>query len=114
MLKLTGVTLSYDAITVLHEINLQVNSGEVVVVLGPNGAGKSSLLKVASGEVEPTQGHIELNGVEFSAWSITQKARQMAVLPQQSLLSFPYTVDEVVALGRTPHDSGAAADKAIV
>lgn len=114
MLQVSGLSLNYDGIHILREIDLSIEPGEVVVVLGPNGAGKSSLLKVISGEIEPHQGSVLFQGRLLHDWSLTDKARQMAVLPQQSLLNFPYSVVEVVMLGRTPHASGVQVDSAIV
>lgn len=119
MLTLNQVQLSFQSgrqapVPVLHNIQLHVNSGQVVVILGPNGAGKSSLLKVASGEIPPQAGEVRLNQQLLSALSPVEKALHMAVLPQHSLLNFPFTVEDVVMLGRTPHHTGLAVDQEIV
>jgi iron complex transport system ATP-binding protein len=103
-----------EPLPILQDIALQVGAGQVVVILGPNGAGKSSLLKVASGEIQPQAGEVRLNQQQLSTLSATEKALQMAVLPQQSLLNFPFTVEDVVMLGRTPHNTGLAVDQEIV
>lgn len=119
MLVLNQVQLSYSSgrqtsVPVLHNIQLQVSRGEVVVILGPNGAGKSTLLKVASGEILPHAGEVLLNQQSLTTLSPAEKALQMAVLPQHSLLNFPFTVEDVVMLGRTPHNTGLAVDREIV
>jgi iron complex transport system ATP-binding protein len=98
----------------LADIDFSLEHGQVLGILGPNGAGKTSLLNLLCGAVQPSQGTLRLNNRPLSEWSLARRARSIAVLPQQSNLSFPYTVREVVALGRTPHASGAAADAQVV
>jgi iron complex transport system ATP-binding protein len=95
-------------------INLDVLPGNITTVLGPNGAGKTSLVRVLAGELNADSGSVSLNGKALKAWSPPARARTLAVLPQHSLLDFPFTVAEVVMLGRTPHDTGIAHDTQIV
>ncbi len=85
----------------LKEISLELRPGEVVAVLGQNGAGKSTLLKVLSGEWKPTAGSVWMNGKVLSSWSSRERARAMAVLPQNSQLAASFTGLEVVRIGRT-------------
>jgi branched-chain amino acid transport system ATP-binding protein len=61
-LELVGVTAAYGRIQVLHSVSLTVPRGSVVALLGPNGAGKSTTLKVASGQLRPTSGHVHVSG----------------------------------------------------
>lgn len=119
MLSLNQVQLSYQSgrqssVPVLRNIDLQIQPGQVMAILGPNGTGKSSLLKVASGEIQPQSGEVRLNGQLLSAMPAAEKALHMAVLPQHSLLNFPFIVEDVVMLGRTPHNTGLAVDQEIV
>jgi iron complex transport system ATP-binding protein len=72
-------------------------------ILGPNGAGKSTLLRLLSGEWRPSEGSVALKGVPLQRYTPAQMALERAFLPQQRSLAFPYTVREVVALGRLPH-----------
>lgn len=109
-ISVNRASLALQEASLLTGIDLAVSPGEVVAILGPNGAGKTSLLNVITGELEPGSGEVLLNGRSGRAWQREQLARFMAVLPQQSLLNFPFTVAEVVALGRIPHDTGAARD----
>ena len=97
----------------LTDVSLTVAGGEIVAVVGPNGAGKSTLLKALCGDITPTRGAVALNGRRLQAWPRRERARIVAVLPQDSTLAFPFTVLEVVLMGRTPHDSGNRQDQAI-
>lgn len=108
------LTLSVGRKILLNNVHFSVNPGELVVVLGPNGAGKSSLLKVMSGEHRFYDGDLSINGRAYSAWGSDEIARMVGVLPQSSLLTFPFSVAEVVMLGRLPHSTGRVRDLEIV
>jgi iron complex transport system ATP-binding protein len=114
MLSGKGISLALSGRTLLHDVGLAVRPGEITTVLGPNGAGKTSLLRVLVGELAPDVGALSLNGSALEAWSPVQRARMLAVLPQHSLLNFPFTAEEVVMMGRTPHDTGLVHDREIV
>jgi len=98
----------------LENINLALAAGSVLGVIGPNGAGKSSLLQLMGGGMETDRGSITLGATALQQWQATQKARAVALLPQHSSFSFPYTVEEVIRLGRIPHQSGAQQDQQIL
>lgn len=85
----------------LQEVSLGVAPGARVAILGPNGAGKSTLLKVLTGEMTPDVGRVALDGKNISSLARSVLARRRAVLPQASVLTFPFTVREVAALGVT-------------
>jgi iron complex transport system ATP-binding protein len=105
VLSLDSVCTMANGKSLLRNISFAVKNGELVSVIGPNGAGKSTLLKCISFESPPGQGIILLNNTPIEDYDPKDRARHMAVLPQANTLSFPYTVDEVIALGRTPHDT---------
>jgi len=86
---------------VLRGCDLGVAAGEVVSVVGPNGAGKSTLLRVLAGLIAPRRGHVTLDGRELGTFTRAEVARRIAVVPQVFETLFPFTVREVVALGRT-------------
>src|SRR5690625_2708207 len=87
---------------VLREVDLDLVPGEVVAVVGPNGAGKSSLLGALAGDLRPSSGQVLLDGTDLGSWAADEVARKRAVLLQQVTLSFPFRVEEVVAMGRAP------------
>jgi len=99
---------------VLADTNLTLKPGEMLGVLGPNGAGKSTLLGALCGELKTNEGQVWLDDRPLVHWSGQQRARRLAVLPQSSTLNFAFTVREVVAMGRLPHDSGQQRDAEII
>jgi iron complex transport system ATP-binding protein len=117
-LAATEVTAGYGSRVVLRECSFAMASGEIVAVVGPNGAGKSTLLRVLAGLLRPTAGAVALDGHDLTTFSRSQVARRIAVVPQIFDTLFPFTVREVVALGRTarlsPLGSAAASDIAAV
>ncbi len=98
----------------LDGIDLRLARGEIHAVLGANGAGKSTLLRCISGELAASGGRVRLLGRDIAAWPARQRAERLALLPQHSQLSFPFTAREVVALGRIPHRDGHARDSAVI
>ena len=100
-LTATAVTAAYGPRVVLHECSFTIGSGEIVAVVGPNGAGKSTLLRVLAGLLQPSTGVVALDGHDVRAMSRSALARRIAVVPQVFDTLFPFTVREVVALGRT-------------
>jgi len=113
-LRLDHVCASPWGEPLLRDINLDLEAGTILALAGPNGAGKSSLLKLIAGDFQPDSGELCLDGRPLAEWSAQERARRLAFLPQLSLLNFPYTVEEVVMLGRTPHSSGLHKDREVV
>jgi iron complex transport system ATP-binding protein len=103
MLRAKGLTKRYGGRFALEGVDLRVEQGETVGLIGPNGSGKSTLVRLLCGEEKPDEGRIFLAGRELSAWSPRERAKQMAVLPQEALPPVPFTVEEVVKMGRHPH-----------
>jgi len=102
--RLEGVTVAYRGRPVLRDVTLDIAAGERVALIGPNGAGKSTLLRAVAGLVEPAAGVVELDGSPLSSLDRLAVARRIAVVPQLPVLPFATTVEEVVALGRLPHE----------
>ncbi len=104
MIRVDGVTAVYRERVALRDVSLHVGAGERVAVIGPNGAGKSTLLRVVAGLLKPMTGSVELDGQRVDRLERLAIARRIAVVPQLPVLPFATTVEEVVALGRLPHE----------
>jgi iron complex transport system ATP-binding protein len=103
-LRVERLTVAYRGRPALSDIDLHVAAGARLALVGPNGAGKSTLLRAIAGLVEPATGAIELDGTPIARLDRLAIARRLAVVPQLPQLPFATTVEEVVALGRLPHE----------
>ncbi|HXI45625.1 MAG TPA: ABC transporter ATP-binding protein [Candidatus Acidoferrales bacterium] len=103
-IRLDGVTVAYRGRAALRDASLEIAAAERVAVVGPNGAGKSTLLRVVAGLVTPAAGSVELDGRPIASLDRIAIARRLAVVPQLPTLPFATTVEQVVALGRLPHE----------
>lgn len=110
LLEATGVHVRLGGRPVLAGAGLRVAAGEFVALVGPNGAGKSTLLGALAGDLHPSAGQVTIGGHPVGRWKPHELARRRAVLPQQVTLSFPFTVAEVVRMGRAPWRGVAEAD----
>jgi iron complex transport system ATP-binding protein len=98
------LTVAYRGRPALSDVDLHIGAGEPVALVGPNGAGKSTLLRAIAGLVKPSAGTVELGGAPLAGLDRQAIARRLAVVPQLPSLPFSTTVEEVVALGRLPHE----------
>lgn len=114
MLRSENLHIQRGTKTVLTDITLDLRPGEILGVLGPNGAGKSTLLGALCGELKAAQGQVWLDQKRLADWGGPERAQRLAVLPQSSTLSFSFRVEEVVAMGRLPHDSGRVRDAEVI
>ncbi|MFF0111688.1 heme ABC transporter ATP-binding protein [Streptomyces prasinus] len=105
-----GLSVRLGAREVLTGVDVAVRAGELLALVGPNGAGKSTLLSALAADLPPTSGTVRIHGRPASAWSAPELALRRSVLPQSASLSFPFTVEEVVRMGRAPWASARPED----
>jgi len=103
MYRAKQITVQLNSKTILENLNAHFDSGELCAVLGPNGAGKTSLLKALIGDLPISNGIIHFADRPLREWTIKDIARIRGVLPQNSRLNFPFTVRDVIEMGRFPH-----------
>lgn len=101
-LQARNVSVVLGGKQILWDVSLTVKVGEVLVLIGPNGSGKSTLLATFSADVSTVAGEIFLFGKVLSAWRVQEMALLRAMLLQENSLAFPFTVREVVRMGRAP------------
>ncbi|MEU7469237.1 ABC transporter ATP-binding protein [Streptomyces sp. NPDC044984] len=104
------VTVEISGARVVEDVSLRAGSGQVVGLVGPNGSGKSTLLRCVYRALRPTAGAVRLDGDDLLAMNTRESARRLAALPQEAVAEFDFTVAEVVAMGRLPHQGAVARD----
>lgn len=103
LLSVHGITVAYAAHPILRGVSFDVQRGDLVVVLGPNGAGKTTLLRTIAKAVSPKLGAVILDGRDISTIPTRDLMRTVSVVPQFEGSVFSFTVQDIVAMGRTPH-----------
>lgn len=114
MIQTRDMAFARGTCELIAPTSFEIQSNQLVAIIGPNGAGKSSLLSCLSGEYGLSKGEVLFGGTALPNWSAKQKAKQMAVLPQKSLLAFDFVVSSVVAMGRIPHQESSLQTDSIV
>jgi iron complex transport system ATP-binding protein len=110
--SLEDVTFSYsrgkgpESEAALNGLSCLILSGRVLGILGPNGSGKSTLLKLLARVFQPQKGTIEILGESLTGLSQLNVAKRVALVPQETLQVFPFTIAEMVLMGRSPHHQG--------
>ncbi|MEA4923812.1 MAG: ABC transporter ATP-binding protein [Syntrophomonadaceae bacterium] len=108
MLELTNVSCGYGKRIIVRDISFTVKSGKFVCILGPNGCGKTTLLKTVLGILQPFSGAIMLGGRNISCMRESELGQLIGYIPQVHTPPFPFSVLDVVLMGRTPHLSALA------
>src|SRR5947207_2119332 len=107
-LEARDLRFSYGRAPVIDDVSLTLAPGEMLGVIGPNGSGKSTLLRLLSGVLQPQAGAVHVLGRSVAAYTRRELGRQIAVVPQETFIEFPFSVTEVVLMGRSPHLGGFA------
>lgn len=105
-LRAEAVRFAYGAHEVIAGVSLALARGAMLALAGPNGSGKSTLLALLAGIQPPAAGRVTLAGRDLRDYERRALARRIAVVPQDTLVTFPYTVAEMVLMGRAPHRRG--------
>lgn len=98
-----NITFGYDRVPVLDDVTFDVLPGDFLSIAGPNGCGKSTLLRLLAGILQPDKGTLLLNQKPYSMFKRRDLARSVGFVPQDAQWLFPFTVMEVVLMGRTPY-----------
>ena len=102
-LSVKNLSFQYPDVPVLRDITFDLPSGDFLSLLGPNGSGKSTLLRLLDRILLPQNGTITLDGRPINEFNRRELAKRVAYVPQDTLWVFPYTVLEVVLMGRSPY-----------
>ncbi|MGH7355403.1 MAG: ABC transporter ATP-binding protein [Candidatus Rokuibacteriota bacterium] len=110
LVEVRDLAFAYGAASLAHarpfalaDVSFEVREGEVFGLIGPNSAGKTTLLRLLTRVLEPARGEIRLDGRPLARLSRWELARHVAVVPQEAPRPFPFTVEQLVLMGRYPH-----------
>jgi iron complex transport system ATP-binding protein len=101
-LSMTNVDLERGELLVCAAVSAEFHSGELVAIVGPNGAGKSSMIALLAGDLAPTRGSVTMGGINVASIDSKELARRRAVMTQANDVTFPFSVRDVVEMGRYP------------
>src|SRR5690606_6508180 len=100
MIHIQGLNYAVKNRTIIKDLNIFIDKGEFVSIIGANGAGKSTLLKLIAGELKSSSGQIVLRNKDVADMTMKEMAMFRAYLHQSNVMDIPFTVEEVVAMGR--------------
>lgn len=103
MFAVDNITKKAGKKVLVNAASLKLKAGRMLALVGPNGAGKSTLLKMMSGELTYDSGNVWLNNKALKAYQTRELSRHRAVLPQHTRVNFPFTVSQVLEIGRYAH-----------
>jgi iron complex transport system ATP-binding protein len=106
ILRFDGVGFGYGPARVLNDVSVEVGAGEVLGILGPNGSGKSTLLNLMDGIFAPQTGDVLVQGIPIRSLGRNEVARRIAMVSQEHHFRFPFSVLQVVLMGRFAHLKG--------
>jgi len=102
-ISILDLTVRAGGRNILDGLSCEVRQGDFLAVIGPNGAGKTTLLRAVSGLLTPASGEVRIFQKNLTAYSRRALAATVALVPQQMNLELPFTVEETVLMGRSPH-----------
>ena len=101
--EIKSLSFSYNDNEILKNLSFSVSEGEFFVIIGPNGSGKTTLVKIIAGILKPKKGDIQILDHPLKQYVRKELAKTIALVPQMTLVDFPFTVTELVLMGRSPH-----------
>ena len=104
LMEMKNGTFSYESNNnIFEDINFQVEKGDVFCILGANGTGKTTMLKCLNGLMKLNSGNVLLNSQNLYSLSHSEIAKNIGYIPQMHNSTFPFTILDVVLMGRSPH-----------
>jgi iron complex transport system ATP-binding protein len=107
--RIQDLRFAYGQTPVLNGISATIGSGDFVALVGPNGAGKSTFLKILAGLIRRHTGQVEFNGIPLAKMNSRELSRRVAFVPQETHVVFPFSVNQMVLMGRAPHQPAGPA-----
>ncbi len=103
IIKTKKLSFAYDKRPIIENVDLEIEPGLFYGILGPNGCGKSTLIDLLTGLLKPASGIVEYRGKSIKTYSKRELAKEIALVPQNFYINFPFTAFDVVIMGRYPH-----------
>ncbi len=103
LFEIDQISFGYKLKRVINSLSLTLEAGVFYGIIGPNGCGKTTLLDLMINHIQPTAGRIRYKGKTLAGYSKKSLSREIALVPQNFYINFPFTAKEVVMMGRYPH-----------
>ncbi|HQP91364.1 MAG TPA: ABC transporter ATP-binding protein [Candidatus Omnitrophota bacterium] len=103
LIKIKDLTGGYPEKPVICGVSFNIAKGDFLGIIGPNGSGKSTLVKLMTRAIPIQKGNVHFEGRDIMEMSLKEISRKAAFVPQETLVNFPFTVKEIVLMGRIPH-----------
>ena len=107
--ELNDISFCYSDKKIIHDFSISFEPAKFYGIVGPNGSGKTTILDLLAGLRRPTSGKLNYHGRALSTYSKPELSKEIALVPQNFYINFPFTVKEIVMMGRYPHIARFAA-----